>query len=106
MPVQNIYWGYRSSFIAINTNASWSVDFDMPAQTVYASAALSYVYGTVWCGVSVYYVKGDKKPHAPSGATNNGVAPAIFDNNVVTVVYIYGANNGAADCNFQMLGFG
>jgi len=79
-----------------------SADFNIPAQTVYASVALSYVYGTVWCGVAAYYVKGDKKPHLHSGAMNNGVAPAISESNVVPVVYIYGANNGAADCNFQI----
>jgi hypothetical protein len=106
MPVENIYWGYRSDFIAVGLSASWSVDFNIPAQTVYASAALSYVNGTVWCGVAEYFVHGDKKGRLPSGAKNNGVVPAIFESNVVTVTYSYGADDGAGDCNFQILGFG
>lgn len=113
MPVKNIYWDSRSNFYSWNSSSSWSVDFNIQEQTVYASAGLSCVQssrgGNVFCGVSLYFVMGGNPPIpliVVPGVTNSGVAPAIFDNNVVIVSYTYGASDSGGDCNFQILGFG
>ena len=118
MAIENIYWNSVSDFGAFGTDcddsgtASWSLDINIPAQKAYASAALSYCSGTAWCGVMAYFPL-DKlddgtqfqMPHIPV-PPNKLVVPAICDENVVTVAFLYGALQGYADCNFQILGYG
>jgi hypothetical protein len=112
MPVENIYWNFASRFYAWNTTGSWSLDIDMPAQTVYATASLSSMYvedtpGYLFCGVLLYWrlISGVPIPVLPP-VTNNNVAPAIRDDDVVTVAFLYGAGDAIGDCNFLVLGYG
>lgn len=111
-----IYWTSRSRFYengGLSGYSTWSLDVFIPPQTVYAFASLSNVLiddsgGGVFCGVSLYFMEfeidGVKvlEPRFPS-PTNNGVAPAIWDVNVVTVSFMYGALYAAGDCSFQVL---
>lgn len=116
MPVQNIYPSYVVGFSAFEEDVGWTTDVNIPAQTVYASAALScvsvgWVSGGegVFCGILLYFklVDGVPFPRFPSPTDSLGVAPAIFDSDVTTVVFAYGASGSAyADCNFQILGYG
>jgi hypothetical protein len=119
MAVENTYWWYVSDFYASNTFASWSLDVNIPAQSVYAYGSFSTVVlggnTGVFCGVSLYFTREQRTgpvpiPHFP--VTNVYVViPGILDNNVVSVGFMYGAiapNNGqgSGDCTFQIFGFG
>lgn len=130
MTFENFYGGYTVGFYAFGKTNSWTVDFNIPSQTVYASAALSAVEiapessshdvgggvistktgaGYVFCGVLHYAVEVGTEPaygRAPKLTDNKNVAPSIFDDNVVIVTFLYGAGDGAGDCGYQILGFG
>jgi hypothetical protein len=117
MPVENTYPYCVSDFYATDESASWSVDIDIPAQTVYASAALSRLVmgqpgtrGYAFCGIMFYATFDEAVSPAPvlhvPSPNNNGLAPVISDSNVVLVAFGYGAAHAAADCNFLILGNG
>jgi hypothetical protein len=115
MAVENIWYWVVPGFYALNVSSpsTWTVDIDIPAQTVYASAALTKHSGgstpeVAFCGVVLYFSR-DKNGvihiHFPS-STDNGVTPAILDKNVVLVSFGYGAQEAIASCNFVIMGAG
>jgi hypothetical protein len=112
MPVNDIYyeeWNfYEDPGSGSGSTYSFSEQLNIPSQTLYASAALSYVTssrggGMAYCGISSYS-KGGSTVH-PTTAYN-GVAPAIFDSNVDSVVFGLGVYDAEASCALQIFGFG
>jgi hypothetical protein len=124
MAVEGIWFWFIPDFYAHGDAASWSVDLNIPEQTVHASAALSrydnsqagfhigYVSYYAFCGILSYLVVEKVGagsvlvPRFPSSGSNEQFVPAIMDNNVVTVSFGYGATNTNADCHFRIMGFG
>jgi hypothetical protein len=89
------------------------LDVNIPRQTVHATASLSRVgfstTGVVFCGITNYWVQpvvGGPKVMKPAPMDEVGVAPGMFDSNVVTVAFVYGVANGSGDCRFNIFGFG
>lgn len=109
MAVDNIWFWVVDSFYENDDSdslATWSLEVGIPAHTVYASAALSMRAGSglCYCGVLFYGVEEGGVRVPPWD--NFGTAPAIFDNNVVTVVFGYGVHDAEASCHFSIFGFG
>jgi hypothetical protein len=96
MPVNYIHSDYVSGFYEWggSSPSTWSIDVNFPAQSVYASASISYLTDeTVFCGIQFYYVLepiggGNEIPmlRFPT-PTNNGVAPSIKDDKVFAVSF-------------------
>jgi len=135
MSVEYIWWKNARPYVP-DGSGTWSLDFNIPAQTVYAFSAMqssaiqsnfatateinvSYFSGVIWYftidpslgNVLVLHNVG-------LGATNN-VVPGIFDDNVTQITFLYGlaGHNDAigeaggytstwADFTFQVFGWG
>jgi hypothetical protein len=116
MALENIYWWPVSDFFAHGTLSFWSVDVNIPPQTVYAFVSLSCAelhgdtsidpvkvppIGPV-CRIASYSTRDPSTGHID---THSG-GPGIFDNNVVTVSFEYEVANANGDLTLQIFGFG
>ena len=107
MPVEGIYYDFRSDFWSNDASgSSWSTSINIPEATVYASAAVSQLVAAsaIWCGIMSYKTAPDNN-HVPS-PQYNGVTPAIFAGNVIQITFGYNVETGSGDCNFAIFTFG
>ena len=119
MAVQSIWWWpVRPWSGSGGGQQSWSMDVSIPAETVYAFAAMqNFSFATegypgnfsAFGGVASYTKSGVPQP--VGNDQRNGVLPGIFDSEVDTVTFSWGVLAGedretGADFTFQIFGFG